>query len=210
MLTVYGRRTSSNVQIVMWAIAELGLDCERLDYGHRYGGTDTSEYAALNPNRLVPTLIDGDLVLWESGAILRYLAARHGSEAFWPSDPVKRAPIDKWAEWGKVTLGAAFSGPIFWPSIKPAGRDEAALSAALQRYGKLLDILEVQLEGHDYVCGMELTAADMTVANLLYRYFEIDVPRSDRPNLAAYYKRLTERPAYREHVMVPFDELKAG
>ncbi len=88
MLTIYGRATSSNVQLVMWAVGELGLAHERLDYGHVHGGIDTPEFRAMNPRGLVPVLRDGDLVVWESCAILRYLAARYGDGgAFWPADP---------------------------------------------------------------------------------------------------------------------------
>ena len=79
MLTVYGRATSSNVQLVMWALAELGLAHERLDFGHVYGGTDTPEFRAMNPNGLVTVLRDGATVIWESMAILRYLGARFGA-----------------------------------------------------------------------------------------------------------------------------------
>ena len=101
MLTVYGRATSSNVQLVMWAIGELGLAHERLDYGHVHGGLETEAFAALNPHRKIPVLRDGETVVWESMAILRYLAAAHGPEAFWPRDPAARAHVDMWAEWGK-------------------------------------------------------------------------------------------------------------
>ena len=94
MITVYGRATSSNVQIAMWTIGEIGLEYERLDIGHSYGGNDTPEYLAMNPNGLVPTIRDGDLVLWEAAAIMRYLAARYGDEDFWPRDPAVRAPLD--------------------------------------------------------------------------------------------------------------------
>lgn len=210
MITVYGRKTSSNVQPVMWALAELGLDCERLDYGHKYGGNDTPEYLAMNPNGLVPTIRDGDLVLWESGAILRYLAAKYGDAPFWPENPVERAPVDKWAEWGKVTLGAGFTGPIFWSVVRTpaARRDEAALQSALKRFDAMLDILEAQLDGNAYVAGPEFTLADILVGTPLYRFFNIDIPRTSRPALAAYYDRLQERPAYREQVMVSFDELR--
>ncbi|MEM0945008.1 MAG: glutathione S-transferase N-terminal domain-containing protein, partial [Pseudomonadota bacterium] len=108
-LTVWGRATSSNVQVVMWAVAELGLEARRIDVGHSYGGLDTEEYGALNPNRRVPTLQDGDLTLWESQAILRYLAARYGDGAFWPADPARRAGLDMWAEWIRTTFQPHFN-----------------------------------------------------------------------------------------------------
>lgn len=96
MITVYGRATSSNVQLVMWGLAELGLACERLDYGHVHGGLDTPAFRALSPHGLVPVIRDGDLVIWESAAILRYLAGRYGSAPFWPAEPAARARIDMW------------------------------------------------------------------------------------------------------------------
>lgn len=211
MITVYGRRTSSNVQIVMWTIAELGLDHERLDYGHRHGGLDTPQFGALNPNRLVPVVRDGDLVMWESGAILRYLAAKYAPEDFWPRDPAARAPVDMWAEWGKVTMTAAFTRPIFWEMLRAPGskRDENALAKAFEQFDRLLDMLEEQLDGRSFVVGDRLTTADIAIGHLLYRYHEIDIPRQERPVLSRYYAALCERPAYREHVMVPFDELRA-
>ncbi|MEO0752485.1 MAG: glutathione S-transferase N-terminal domain-containing protein, partial [Pseudomonadota bacterium] len=121
MITVYGRATSSNVQVVMWALAELGLKPERLDYGHVHGGLDTPDFRALTPHGKVPVLRDGDLVVWESGAILRYLCARYGSgTAFWPEDPGARARVDMWAEWGKAELCRGFTVPIFWSRVRTA------------------------------------------------------------------------------------------
>src|SRR5690606_29823603 len=144
MITVFGRATSSNVQIVMWGIGELGVAHERLDYGHTFGGTNTPEFRAMNPNGLVPVIRDGELVMWESGALLRYLASRYGAAPCWPADPVARAPIDMWAEWGKVTLAAAFTTPIFWARVRTPARerDEAALANAITRFDGLLGILE--------------------------------------------------------------------
>jgi glutathione S-transferase len=207
MITVYGRATSSNVQPVMWMLAELGLRYTRLDYGHVHGGTDTPAFRAMNPMGLVPVIRDVDLVLWESCAILRYLGARYGGAPLWPADPVARAPIDQWAEWAKTTLYTAFTRPIFWARIRTpaADRDEAALALALARFEELLSILEHTLA--PYAAGPDLTLADMVIGPQLYRYFTLPIPRPDRPRLDAYYARLQERPAYREHVMVSWAPL---
>lgn len=211
MIRVYGRATSSNVQAVMWGAAELGLEVERLDYGHVHGGTDTPEFRAMNPNGLVPVLRDGDLVMFESCAILRYLAARYGDGgAFWPADPVARGPVDMWAEWAKLTALTNFSGPIFWSRVRTpaASRDEAALARAIEAFEGRLDILEGQIGQKAYVCGDDLTLADIVVGHVLFRWFDMDIPRRPRPVLEAYYGRLTARPAYREHVMVSYDALR--
>ncbi len=209
-LTIYGRATSSNVQLVMWGAAELGLRPERLDYGHVHGGTDTPEFRAMNPRGLVPVLKDGDTVIWESCAILRYLAARYGDGgAFWPADPVARAGVDMWAEWGKNELAQAFTAPIFWPRVRTAARDrdEGALAASVTRFEDNLDLLEGQLDGRAHVTGDALSLADIVIGHLLFRWFSIDVPRRPRPNVEAYYQRLTSRAAYVQHVMVDYAPL---
>lgn len=212
MLTVYGRATSSNVQMVMWTVAELGLAHERLDYGHRHGGLDSDEFGALNPHRKVPVLKDGDLVIWESAAIVRYLAARYGDGgAFWPGDPGARAGVDMWAEWGKNELSNAFTVPIFWARVRTAAadRDEAALARAIARFDGYMATLGEQLADRPYVCGDDLSVADIVIGHLLYRWFTMDIPRADNPAVEAYFRRLGDRPSYRAHVMVPYDVLRA-
>ena len=165
----------------------------------------------MNPNGLVPVVRDGDLVLWESCAILRYLASRYGDAPFWPADPVARAPIDMWAEWGKTTLVAGFTGPIFWPRVRTAAakRDEAALTRALAKFDGVLALLEAQIGDGPWVMGEAFTLADIVCGHTLYRYFTIDVERPSRPGIDAYYARLTERPAFAEHVMVSYESLFA-
>jgi glutathione S-transferase len=204
MITVYGRATSLNVQAVMWTAAELGLAVDRRDIGLNFGGTDTPEYLAMNPNGLVPTLRDEHVTLFESAAIVRYLAARHGRFPFWPEDPVARAPVDMWAEWGKTTLQASFLRPVFWPTLEGAQPDAKARAP----FERNLDILDSRLAG-PFVLGPDLTVADVEIGLPLYRYFTCGLADlRDRPKLAAYYARLAERPAYAGHVMVDYDVLR--
>lgn len=211
MITVYGRATSSNVQIVMWALAELGLKYERLDYGHSYGGNDTPDYLAMNPNGLVPTFRDGDLVLWESSAILRYLGAQYGDEAFWPRDPAARASLDMWAEWVKTTLSAAFNYGIFLPSVRTprSQRDLAAINRAIEALKPIMRMLDARLGDGPYLAGEALSFADMLTGNLLYRYYTTDFDKAETPALDAYYDRLKALPNYVEHVMVSYEPLRA-
>ena len=211
MIKVWGRRTSSNVQAVLWCLAELDLPYERVDAGFNFGLVDQADYLALNPNGLVPTLIDGDdAPLWESGAIVRYLATRYGTDPFWPADPAARAQVDKWAEWGKVTFAAAFTGPIFWQVVRtaPSKQDPAAIDRAIANVSKVLQIADAQLEGRDFLLGDDLTLADIQFGHCLYRYFTIDIDRPDLPDLAAYYQRLSNRPAFRDNVMVSYEILR--
>jgi len=211
MLTIWGRKTSSNVQAVMWCIGELGLAHMRHDVGHRYGGNDTPEFLAMNPNGLVPVLKDGDgEPLWETGAILRYLASRYGSAPFWPSDLPSRAQVDKWAEWAKINVAINFSVPIFWRVVRtaPRDRDEVAIRNAVEALGRMLDIAEAQLRAHAFLAGDDFTLADIQFGHILYRYFDIAIDRPEHPALRSYYERLTERPAFREHVMVSYEDLR--
>jgi glutathione S-transferase len=212
MITVWGRTTSGNTQMVVWALNEIGLPYERLDFGGAFGKTDTPEYFAMNPNRLVPVLRDGDgPFLWESAAIVRYLAATYGDEQFWPTSPAKRAPQDKWAEWIKTTFGPAFFGGVFGPKVftKPQDRNENAIAAGIERLKTLAPIFDARMAESRYVGGDDVSFADMITGTLLYRYFTLDFDRADTPHLRAYYDRLCQRPAYAGHVMVSYESLRA-
>jgi len=212
MITVWGRATSSNVQMVMWALAELGLTAERLDVGGSFGGNKTPDYLAMNPNGLVPCFQDGDgPVLWESAVIVRYLGASYGKEQFWPASPAKRAAQEKWAEWIKTTFGPAFLGGVFGPSIftKPADRNPEAITAAAERLKPLAAIFDTRMAESEYVGGSDVSYADMITGTLLYRYFTLDFDRAETPHLRAYYDRLTRRPAYAQHAMISYESLRA-
>lgn len=211
MLTIWGRATSSNVQALMWCVGELGLPHVRHDVGHRHGGNDTPAFLATNPNGTVPVLRDGDGdPIWETGAILRYLAARHAAPPFWPADLSSRTRVDQWAEWAKINVAMAFTAPVFWRVVRtvPRDRDPAAIAAALRTLDAKLDIAEARLSRHAHLAGDDLTLADIQFGHVLYRYFDIAIARPDRPALRRYHDALTRRPAYREHVMVSYEELR--
>jgi glutathione S-transferase len=205
MNTVYGRASSMNVQAVMWGAAELGIAVDRVDAGFGFGGTDTPDYRAMNPNGLVPAFRDEHVTMFESAAILRYLAARYGHAPFWPQDPIARAPVDTWAEWGKTTLQANFLAAIFHPALRGLPIDEKG-GALFETH---LDILEAKLGAGPWVLGADFTFADIEAGLLLYRYYTLDIERRERPTLAAYYDRLTARPAYAGHVMIDYSALRA-
>ena len=213
MIEVWGRRSSSNVQAVMWCIAELGLEHVRHDAGGPYGVVDTPAFAAMNPNRTVPVLRDGGgPPLWESGAILRYLAGLHAPDPFWPTDPVARAHVDRWAEWSKINVALGFTRPVFWRVVRTprSSRDPDAIRSAVAALERTLEIAENQLARHPWLAGPDLTLADIQFGHVLYRYYDVDIERRTLPRIEAYYRRLAERPAYHEHVMIPYDELRAA
>ena len=213
MLTVWGRKTSSNVQALMWCIGELGLAYERHDVGHRHGGNDTPSFLAMNPNGTVPVLRDGDGVpIWETGAIMRYLASRYGSDWFWPEAAASRAQIDQWAEWAKINITLKFTVPIFWPMTRVplTARDPAGLARPIAALGGELAVAEAVLSRQDYLAGPDFSLADVQFGHVLYRYFDIPIARPILPALDRYYARLVTRPAFRTHVMISYAELVAG
>jgi glutathione S-transferase len=213
VLEIWGRKTSSNVQALMWCVGELELRYRRHDVGHKYGGNDTPEFLAMNPNGTVPVVRDDDgEPMWETGAVLRYLATMYGNASFWPNDLVRRTHVDKWAEWSKINVALNFTAPIFWRVVRtaPRERDAAAIASALRLFDESLAIAEVQLTRHAHLADDTFTVADIQFGHVLYRYFDIMINRTDHPALRRYYHRLTERPAFREHVMVSYEELRVG
>ena len=211
MIRVWGRKTSSNVQALMWCIGELGLEYERFDIGHKYGGNDTPEFLAMNPNGTVPVIRDGEgQPLWETGAILRYLAGKYGADEFWPQDPERRAETDKWTEWAKISVAMNFTAPVFWMVVRTAAKDQdhQALEKSLQNLNKKLAIAEAQIARHGYLAGSAFTLADIQFGHSLYRYFDIAIERPSFPAIEHYYEKLTQRPAIAEHVMISYEELR--
>jgi glutathione S-transferase len=178
--------------------------------GFIYGGNDTSEFLAMNPNGTVPVLQDGDAKpIWETGAILRYLAAKYGSQAFWPKSGPARTQVDQWAEWAKLNIAIGFTVPIFWRVARtaPSKRDTDAIHAAIAKFNAFLTTAEQQLSKHEFLVSSEFTLADIQFGHVLYRYFDIDINRADFPNIQKYYTRLCRRPAFQEHVMISYKEL---
>ena len=199
MLKIHGRDNSSNVQKVMICVFELGLAHERLDVGGAFGGTRTPEYLDMNPNSRVPTIDDDGFILWESNAIVRYLAARHGLGTLCPSDPQARADADRWMDWQQTTVAPAIT-PVFWQLVRTpeAERDMAAVAKGKTETAACMAILDRRLAGRDYMMGGTLTMADIPLGVMVRRWYELapDAPKMD--NLAAWYGRLKANPAFRK------------
>ncbi|EXF44402.1 glutathione S-transferase [Pseudomonas sp. BAY1663] len=204
MLKLWGRTNSTNVKKALWCLEELGLSYTRIDAGGAFGVVGDAEYVAKNPNRLVPCLEDGELVLWESNAIVRYLAAQYGEPALWNADPRQRAEADKWMDWVTSSLAAPFR-VVFWNIVRtaPEQRDMAAVTAALQECGDLLAIADAALAGQPYLSGADFGMGDIPLGCFAYAWFELPIERPDHPHLRAWYQRLRQRTAYQRAVMTP-------
>ncbi|MBY8976579.1 glutathione S-transferase [Rhodobacteraceae bacterium NNCM2] len=208
-LTIYGRASSSNVQPVMWCVDELGLVHKRVDAGSDFGVLDTPEFAAMNPNRLIPVLRDRGLVVWESRTILRYLAAEYGSGPFWPASARRRARVDQWLEWAKTTVDEKIISGVFWGFWRTpeAARDDAQIARDWADVNAAMALADRQLDGQAFLCGDAFTLADVGFGTFLYRYFTLPLERPALGNLARYYEALCARPAYQRHVMIDYAEL---
>jgi glutathione S-transferase len=209
MLRIWGRKNSINVQKAMWAIGETSVAHERLDAGGPFGGLNAPEFAAMNPNRLVPVINDDGLVVWESQAIVRYVAMRYGVGSPWPDDIAQRAHADQWMEWNASTLQPVFMGVFvnLWRTPEHQ-RNPNIIRNAVSRAGSMFLLLDQHLAGKHYIAGDKFTMGDIPCGAMLYRYFELPIERPPMPNVASWYARLQERPAYREHVMVSFADLR--
>lgn len=205
MLEIWGRKNSSNVIPVMWAVGELGLEHQRHNIGGSFGGDDTEAYARMNPNRLIPTIDDGGFVLWESMAITRYLCRRYGAGTLFPDDDQQAALADQWMDWYKSSLTPGVM-PIFFNLVRTP-KEKCNLEVVRQCSAATiahLQVLEAQLQGKSYLLGDSFSMGDIPLGAMIYRYFNLDIERPSLPNIEAWYARLSERPAYQRHVMVPF------
>lgn len=203
MLKILGRTSSSNVQKVLWCCAELGLEYQQDDFGREFGGNDTPEFLAMNPNRTVPVIIDDGLVLWESNAIVRYLAARDGAGTLYPTEPKARALAERWMDWQLGVLGPAFT-PLFHGLVRdpPSRRDHARIAAARDDVEARLEILDRYLGETAYVAGDGFSMGDIPLGIYAYRWYEFDIERKRLANLERWYDALTGRWGFETHVMV--------
>lgn len=204
MLKIWGRRNSSNVRKVLWCAEEIGLPYQSIEVGDAFGGTQSAEYRALNPNGLVPVIEDHGLPLWESNAIVRYLAARYALGTLYPVDVAERARSEQWMDWTSASFAVAFRD-LFWGVVRtaPADRDEARIAAALVRCGDLLAVADAALAQQPWLSGEQFAMGDIPLGAFAYAWFEMPIQRPELPHLADWYARLQQRPAYRKGVMTP-------
>lgn len=205
-LRLWGRVNSVNVQKVLWCLQELDLPYERIDAGMQFGLNTEPAYLAMNPNGKVPLLADGDYVLWESNAIIRYLARQYGEGGtLYPPDPKIRGGIDRWLDWSLSTLQPA-ERPVFWGLVRtpPAERDMAAIREAADAVAALWGIVDRHLAGRRFLEGEVFTLADIVLGAYARRWFGVEgVAKPELPQLQRWHARLAEREGYRRFVAPP-------
>ena len=204
MLKIWGRLTSVNVQKVVWCADELGLAYERVDVGGKFGGNKTPQYLAMNPNGLVPVIEEDGLVLYESNAIVRYLAARDSPGKLWPDDLRKRADADRWMEWQSTSLTPAMRD-VFWQLVRTpeAERDLAIVEKSRAESERMVAILDAHLAHHRYMTDHGFTTADIVIGCAAHRWLNMPVKREPRPNVERWYGEIRSRPGARQVVSQP-------
>ena len=206
MLRVLGRASSVNVQKVMWLIDELGLEAERVDIGGKFAGDKTPDYLAKNPNGQIPTLEDGDFILWESHAIVRYIAEAYGAEPWLPADAKTRGLANQWMDWYLANLHPPMT-TIYFQLVRATDetRDPAALDAAKAKAAKLWTMLDDHLADQPFVTGDTLNIGDIPCGCAAYRWHTL-VPEGPKlHNLRAWWDRMNTRAPYQKNVMLPFE-----
>ncbi len=207
MLKLWGRNNSVNVQKAIWCLEELNVPYERIDAGMQYGVVNEPPFRAMNPNGLVPVIEDGGAVIWESNAIVRYLAAKYGRGTLWAEDPAERAQSDKWMDWCATVYWPPMR-EVFWGLIRtpPEKRNPELIETSRKKAAEVLKILDAALSGKDYIAGKQLTIGDIPLGTISWRWFGIaDLERVPLPNVEAWFKRLSQREAFKKSVLLPLN-----
>ncbi len=202
-LTLWGRPNSINVQKALWCLLETGQKFERIDAGREYGVNDTAAYRAMNPNGLVPTLRDGDFVLWESNAIVRYLARKFLMGMLAPADLQRFAEADRWMDWQQTVFNPAL-GPAFHGLVRsPGSRPQTEVDASIAASEAAVAILDAHLASRDVFVGNAISIADGAIGATVHRWLAMPLTRTPRPSVERWYERLMQRAPAREAFILP-------
>jgi glutathione S-transferase len=194
MLRVLGRKTSGNVQKVVWLLEEMKQPYVREDYGRQFGNTTDAAYLKLNPNGKVPTLVDGDVVVWESNTILRYLANKHDGP-FYPTDPAARSLVERWMDWQLAALNTPYLA-IFREAKKPAAERSSSFAGDAKELDQQLRILDGGIGDGGCLVGRTLSLADICLGPIIARCLEFPIELSELAKLRAWRAEIGKRPAF--------------
>jgi glutathione S-transferase len=204
MIKIYGRRSSINVQKVLWTLAELGQPFERVTVGGSFGGNTSDEYLAMNPQGLVPVLVDGSITMFESNAIVRYLSARYGEGSLRPAEPRALAAAEQWMEWQQMNVYPLVT-TIFLNLVRTPldQRDPKAVRAAEMKLPRLLAMADIHLSRQVWFAGEAFTMADIVMGCLYWRYSQLETEKPEARYIGLWFDRLQQRKPYQDWVMVP-------
>lgn len=197
-LQVLGRGSSINVRKVLWTCHELGLVPEHIEWGHNSLPLTSPEFLHLNPNGLVPVLVEGGFVLRESNTICRYLAARHPAAGLLPQDLQPRAQVEQWMDWQATELNNAWRY-AFMALVRrsPAHTDAAAVQASVQQWNRHMATLEGALaQTGAFVTGAAFTLADLVLGLSTHRWLSTPFDKPALPAVQRWHAQLLQREGF--------------
>ena len=202
MITVWGRRNSVNVQKVLWALEELDVAYVRENVGGSFGGNRDPDFLAMNPMGLVPVIRDGDVTMFESNAIVRWLSARYRSGLLRPADHKSLAMAEQWMEWTQVNFAPVVT-TLFVNRVRslPENRNASAAAAAETQAAECLKVADRWISRHEWFAGQDFSFGDIAMGALLWRYMGIDCARPEMPHLMEWFEALQAREPFRKAVM---------
>jgi len=205
-LRIWGRANSVNVQKALWCLSELGLSYERIDAGMAFGRNHDADYLAMNPNARVPTLVDGDFVLWESNSIMRYLVLAYAKGSpIYPDAPKLRASVDRWLDWTLSTLQPV-DRPVFWALVRTPveQRDMVAIQKDADAEAVQWRIVDAQLATRRFIEGDAFTLADIALGAYARRWFGVEgVSKPQLPHLERWFAQFAGRAGFTQFVAPP-------
>ena len=205
-IKIWGRANSVNVQKVLWCLAELDIAYERIDAGMQFGRNNEAEYLAMNPNGRVPTLVDGDYVLWESNSVMRYLARAYAPEStLYPTAPRARAGVDRWLDWTLSTLQPV-DRPVFWALVRTpvAQRDMVAIQKDADAEAVQWRIVDAQLATRRFIEGDDFTIADIALGAYARRWFGVEgISKPTLPHLDRWFAQFAGRAGFAQFIAPP-------
>jgi len=204
-LTIWGRSNSVNVQKVLWCLAELGVPYDRIDAGLQFGKNNTPEYLAMNPNGRVPTLVDGDFLLWESNSIMRYLCMAYGKDtSIYPAEPQRRAAVDRWLDWTLSTMQPV-DRPVFWALVRTPKdkQDMTQIQKDADAEAPVWAIANRQLSTRRYIEGDQFTIADIAVGSYARRWLGFTgITKPAYSHVERWYADIAARPSFAKQLAV--------
>jgi glutathione S-transferase len=198
MVKILGRSTSGNVQKVVWLLEELGQPYTREDYGRQFNNTQTEAYLKLNPSGKVPTLVDGNVVVWESNTILRYRCSKSaGGAALYPTEPASRSQVERWMDWQLASLNGPYLG-VFKESKKKEEERAASFAADSKELAAQLELLEMGTAGRAFIAGANFSIADICLGPIVDRCLGFPVALPAVPGIRAWRDKIVSRAAYQK------------
>ncbi|MEQ1544307.1 glutathione S-transferase family protein [Methyloglobulus sp.] len=203
-MKLYHFPISPNSRRVVAVLHHLHLDCEIEALDLSKGEQMQADFLKLNPNHMIPTLVDGDFVLWESNAIMQYLCSKAPTNALWSANPRVQADINRWLFWQAAHFGSACSVMIFERVIKKlfmsAEADLQEIAKGEERFHRFAQVLEQHLKGREWIVGDAVTLADFSVGSFLDLAEMAQYPMTPYTEIARWYSNVQQLPAWKSSV----------